>query len=67
MSATLYPTRVTVTGHPAQHGLCDLALTLDLNEVEDVRMILTTDQLIDLGEQITRKLGELPIRLVSNP
>jgi hypothetical protein len=62
---TLYPCCIRLTGHPARHGLADLALTLDTNQLHDTRVVITTDQLVDLHEQITRKLAELPFHLVS--
>jgi hypothetical protein len=62
---TLYPSRIRLTGHPAQHGLADLALTVDTNDTHLTRVVLTMDQLLDLHEQLTRKLAELPFHLVS--
>jgi hypothetical protein len=64
-SITLYPCQIRLTGHPAQHGLADLALTLDTNDPQDTRVVITTDQLVDLHEQISRKLAEVPFNLVS--
>jgi hypothetical protein len=66
MSAiTLYPCAIRLTGHPAQHGLADLALTVDTNDTHLTRVVVTMDQLLDLHEQISRKLAELPFNLVS--
>jgi hypothetical protein len=62
---TLYPSQIRLTGHPAQHGLADRALTLDTNDVHDTHVVITTDQLLDLYEQIGHKISELPIHLVS--
>jgi hypothetical protein len=62
---TLYPCSIRLTGHPAQRGLADLALTFDTNDMQDTHAVITTDQLVDLHEQITRKLAELPFHLVS--
>jgi hypothetical protein len=62
---TLYPSKIRLTGHPSQHGLADLALTFDTNDVADTHAIITAGQLLDLHEQITRKLAELPFHLVS--
>jgi hypothetical protein len=62
---TLYPCSVHLTGHPAQHGLADLTLTVDTNDTHLTRVVLTMDQLLDLHEQLTRKLAELPFHLVS--
>lgn len=57
---TLYPSNIRLTGHPAQHGLADLTLTVDTNDTHLTRVVLTMDQLVDLHEQLTRKLAELP-------
>ncbi len=62
---TLYPCSIQLTGHPAQHGLADLTLTVDTNDTHLTRVVLTMDQLLDLHEQLTRKLAELPFHLVS--
>lgn len=66
MNATIYPRSIWITGNPAQHGLADLALVVDSNDVVDVHIVITTDQLLDLHEQITRKLAELPFNLVTD-
>jgi hypothetical protein len=66
MSAiTLYPCSIHLTGHPAQHGLADLALTFDTNDPHDTHIVVTTEQPLDLHEQISRKLAELPFNLVT--
>jgi hypothetical protein len=62
---TLYPCRIRLTGHPAQHGLADLGLTLDTNDPHETHIVVTMDQLLDLHEQITRKLSELPFHLAN--
>jgi hypothetical protein len=62
---TLYPSSIRLTGNPAQHGLADLALTLDTNDAHDTHVVITTDQLLDLYEAIGHKISELPINLVS--
>jgi hypothetical protein len=66
-AVVLYPCALRVTGHPAQHGLADLTLTVDTNDVHETRVVITTDQLVDLHEQISRKLAEIPFNLVSGP
>jgi hypothetical protein len=38
---------------------------VDTNDVADVHVIITAEMLLDLHEQISRKLAELPFNLVS--
>jgi hypothetical protein len=58
VNAVLYPRAITISGNPAQHGLADLALVFDTNDVHDTHIVITAEQLLDLQEQIIRKLGE---------
>lgn len=65
MSALLYPQAVTVEGHPSQHGVADLHLTLRGNRPnDDLHVVLTCDQLLALYRAIADKISHLPIRLV---
>jgi len=61
----VYPTTITVTGNPAQHGTADLALTLDVNCTNDIHVVVTAEQLVALHRDIGHKLTSIPYRLVS--
>jgi hypothetical protein len=61
----LYPREIHITGHPAQHGIADLRLVVDTNDVADTHIILTTDLLLALYRRIGHKISELPIHLVT--
>ena len=65
MTALIYPASIAVTGHPAQHGLADLALTLDVNAANDIHVVVTAEQLAALHRAIGAKLSEHPFTLVT--
>ncbi|GAS88890.1 hypothetical protein [Mycolicibacterium brisbanense] len=67
MNASLiYPQRIAIEGHPSQHGIADLHLSLGSNRPDsDIHVVLTCDQLLALYRSIAAKISTLPIHLVS--
>ncbi len=69
MSAiTLYPCSISVTGHPANRGIADLALTLavDVNSTSDYHIVCTAEQLVKIRDDITRKLDGVHLVALEN-
>jgi hypothetical protein len=62
---TVWPREIQITGNPAARGLADLSLVFDTNDVHNIRAVITADQLVDLHEQTSRKIAELPFKLVN--
>lgn len=61
----VYPMDLRITGHPARHGVADLAITVDINSANDIHLVVTTDQLTKLHRDIAAKLSEHSFTLVT--